>query len=145
MRIDCLHGYFKFYETAPGQVSKFMSLYDLELERSGDHFTFADLVDAPTHSITGGTFLGIPTLETLEGEPWEIMRANDLVYNFVLGLVMPILTVIGIADLDQAGNSYISNGLLLPGSLVGTDRVRDFSGFWLQDRANFKYSEVSFE
>lgn len=144
MKVECIRGYFKFSETQPGQLSRFMSLYGLEIERSGDHFTFADLVGAPDYSLAGGTFLGIPTTETFEGEPWEVMEANGLVYNFNTGLIVPALSITSIAKLEQAGNYYISNGMIVPGSIMEDgSRVTDYSAFFIWDRSNFKYSEVS--
>lgn len=141
MRIDCLHGYYKFSETDPGQLSKFASLFGLELERSGDHFTFADLVDAPTHSLTGGTFLGAPTLFAMEGPPWEVMRKNKLVYDFAKGLVVPSLAILTVCEFVQAGFTFVSNGMILAGSVTEDgSRVTDYSAFY--DRGLFRYSEM---
>jgi hypothetical protein len=143
MKVECIHGYFKFSETSPGQISHFISQFGLEIERSGDHFTFADLVDAPDYSIVGGTFLGAPCTVTTEGNPWDVMRANGLVYDFVLGFVRPIDSITQAAGIDQAGNYYVSTGMLLPGSVMdGGLRVTDYAAFFLRDRNNFKYSEV---
>ena len=143
MRVDCIHGYFKFYETYPGQISKFMSLFGLEIERNGDHYTFADLVDAPKHSIAGGTFLGAPTLETFEGEPWEVMRENNLVYDFSRGLVVPIALILQAAPVETAGNYFVSTGMIQPGSVMDDgSRVTDYAAFYIEHRANFKYSGI---
>lgn len=144
MRIECLHGYFKFSEVSPGQISRFMSIFDVEIERSGDHFTFSDLVDAPTHAIAGGLYLGAPVLNTYEGAPWEILRANDLVYHIKLGQVMPILSVINVIQLAQAGSTYVSGGMIQPGSIMEDgSRVKDYAAFYIPDSGVFKYSEVS--
>jgi hypothetical protein len=146
MRVDCLHGYYKFSETQAGQLAQFANLFGLDLERSGDHFTFSDLVDAPSYSLAGGTFLGCPTLFTMEGPPWEVMRKNKLVYDFQKGLVVPILAIITIAAVNQSGFSFVSNGMILGGSVTEDgSRVTDYAAFYLQDRANFKYSEVEFD
>jgi hypothetical protein len=69
MKIECLHGYYKFSEVGPGELSEFASMYGFELERNGDHFTFSDLVDAPNYSLLGGLFLKSPCLFTIEGPP----------------------------------------------------------------------------
>lgn len=145
MRVDCLHGYFKFQETQPGQLSRFMSLFGLELERSGDHFTFADLVDAPTYSIAGGLYLGAPATETFEGPAWEVMRKNKLVYDFTKGLVVPRAAILTFAEIVPAGNYLVSTGMLLAGSLTDEgERVTDYAAFYLEDRANFKYSGIEY-
>jgi hypothetical protein len=146
MRIECIHGYFRFYETAPGQISRFMSLFGLEIERSGDHFTFARLVDAPHYSLPGGLFLFAPTTEAFAGMPWDVMRENDLVYDFHLDLVGPIFTSLRRAELEQAGNCYVSTGMIAPGSIMDDgSRVTDYAAFYNEDRATFKYSEVGFD
>lgn len=143
MRIECIHGYFKFFETAAGQISRFTSLYGLELERSGDHFTFSDLVDAPTYSLLGGTFLGMPTIATFSGDPWEVMEENRLVYDFSVGIVRPLDSIVQLALIKQTGHSFVTSGMLLPGSLTDAGkRVKDYSAHWIQDRENFKYSEI---
>jgi hypothetical protein len=142
MRIECIHGYFKFFETKVGQMSTFMRLFEFELERSGDHFTFSDLVDAPDYSLKGGTFLGCPTTETFEGNPWEVMRENGIVYNFLTGTVVPIATILQSVKVQAAENFYVASGIILPGSVRddGT-RVTDYSAFFLNPQ--FKYSEVA--
>ncbi len=141
MIIECLHGYYKFSETKPGQLSEFANLYGLELERNGDHFTFSDLVDAPNYSLTGGLFLGAPCIFTVEGPPWEVMRKNKLVYDFQKGLVVPILAVTTVCDFVQAGFTFVSNGMILGGSITEDgSRVTDYAAFF--DQSKFKYSEV---
>jgi hypothetical protein len=144
MKIQCIHGYFKFEEREVGQMSDFISLFGLEIERSGDHFTFSDLIDAPKHSLPGGLFLGCPTTVAFEGEPWEVMRENEIVYDFSTGLVVPIATIIQTFQLQTAGNKFLSSGMILPGSVMedGT-RVRDYAAFFKNNR--FEYSEVAGE
>ncbi len=145
MRIECLHGYFKFTETRPGQMSHFVSRYGLELSRSGDHFTFTDLVDAPRLSIAGSLYLGAPATKTYSGETWEILKENGLVYNFNRGLVVPIITVTQTIKLASTGNYLVSNGMILPGSLKDAgSRVTDYAAFFSADRGDFKYSEVEY-
>lgn len=146
MRIECIHGYFKFTETAAGQISHFMSLFGLEIARSGDHFTFADLVDAPDYSLKGGTFLGAPTTETFEGEPWAVMRANGLVYDFSRGQVVPIDLITQAVQIVATGYYFVTSGMLLPGSITDDgSRVTDYAALFIPDRVNFKYSEVDYE
>lgn len=145
MRLECLHGYFKFEELEAGQISRFMSLFGLELERSGDHFTFADLVDAPTFSIAGGLYLGAPATETFEGPAWEVMRANRLVYDFNRGLVVPIDLVINFAEASVAGNYLVSTGMIAAGALTKDgSRVTDYAAFYSEAMASFKYSGIEY-
>lgn len=146
MKVECNHGYFKFTETQAGQITHFMSLFDLDISRSGDHFTFTDLVDAPHYSLAGGLFLDCPTLSTFEGTPAEVMRDNNLVYDFTLGLVVPIVSIIAHAKLSRSGFYFVSTGMLMPGSIKEDgSRVKDYSAQFLFDRVNFKYSEINYE
>ncbi len=141
MIIECLHGYYKFSETSPGQLSDFANLYGFELERNGDHFTFSDLVDAPNYALLGGLFLGSPCLFTIEGPPWEVMRKNKLVYDFTKGLVVPALTIVNVCDYKQAGFKFVSNGMILAGSVTEDgSRVTDYAAFF--DKGKFSYSEI---
>lgn len=144
MKINCIHGYFKFEETKAGQLQAFMDLFGLEIERSGDHFTFADLVDAPEYSIAGGTFLGCPTLKTFAGSPWEVMRENGLVYDFAKGLVIPKLLVLQSASIKPAGKYLVSSGMIQPGSITEDgSRVTDYAAHYIPELSQFRFSEVS--
>lgn len=127
-------------------MSNFMKLYGLEIQRAGDHFTFADLVDAPDFSIPGGTFLGCPTTELYEGRPWEVMRENAIVYNFTTGLVVPIASIIATAKIQAAGKFYAASGMLLPGSIMDDgSRVTDYAAFFTSEGLRYRYSEVTSE
>jgi hypothetical protein len=122
-----------------------MSLFGLDLARSGDHFTFSDLVDAPEYSLAGGLYLRAPAIKTYQGKPWEIMRENRLVYNFSLGLVVPIFAIIQPVKLTQAGNFLISTGMLMPGSITEDgSRVTDYSAHFGAETGQFRYSEVEY-
>jgi hypothetical protein len=146
MKIDCVHGYFIFEETSAGQFSSFMSRFDQVIERSKDHFTFEFLVNAPDYAIKGSTYLGAPVKETFEGRPWEIMRVNDLVYDFTKGLVVPIATITQAVEIKASGSFYLANGMILPGSLTDEGlRVTDYSAFYIWERLGFKYSEIDYE
>lgn len=149
MKLNCIHGYFKLEEQRAGEFSDFVSLYGVEIERSGDHFTFADLVDAPDFSLPGGTFLGCPTTELFEGEPWEVMRANGIVYDFSIGEVVPIDSVSKVVNIKSAGNFYAASdmtGMIIPGSVMDDgSRVKDYAAYFIFDRMGFKYSEVASE
>lgn len=145
MQIRCIHGYFIFREQRAGEISDFMSLFEgLELVAKDDYFTFAALVDAPSHSIEGGEVLGVTAIKTFEGKPWEVMRENELVYNFNSGLVVPIDTITRRVELVKAPNYFLSPGLILPGSVTDDgSRVTDYAAWYLFDTNKFKYSEVT--
>lgn len=145
MKIKCLHGYFIFEETKVGQISDFMSRFGLSIVSVGDYYTFEDLEGAPTHSIAGKTLFTLPATETFEGKPWEVFEANSIVYNFSTGLVLPIASVVQTVKIEQAGNKFISPGLILPDSVTEDgSRVRDYSAWYSRDTLRFVYSEIGY-
>jgi hypothetical protein len=144
MLIKCLHGYFKFYESKSGEISDFMTLSGFDLVPQDDYYTFSALKDAPKYSLLGKPYINFPAIKTYEGEPWVIMKQNQLVYHFGLGLVVPKLAVIQLIELAKTRNCYVASGLILPGSLtVEGQRVTDYSAWYLFDSQRFKYTEVS--
>lgn len=146
MRIKCINGYFIFDETDLGQLSNFMSRYGLTIVRSENYYTFEFLADAPKYSIAGGLYLGAPAIATYEGEPWEIFNQNSLVYDFTLGLVVNINTIVKVIEIDIAKDYYLSNGLILPGSrLKDGTQVKSYSAWYDKKTLQFKYSEVEVE
>ncbi len=147
MIVKCLHGYFIIRESKPGDVSKFMSLFpDADLVSKDDYFTFDLLSEAETYSLVGAPYLGIPAIVTYEGTPWEVMRANGIIYDFTLGIAKLISTVTNVTNVSRAANYYLSSGLIVPGSLKddGT-RVKDYSAWFSLDKLNYKYTELSYE
>jgi hypothetical protein len=144
MLVKCLHGFFIFQESAAGDISRFVSLFEgLEIVARDDYYTFADLLEAPDWSIEGLDYVDTPATETFHRTPWETMRVNEIVYDFQQGLVVPISTITQSAKLYPAANYYLSDGLILPGSLLedGT-RVTDYACQYLFGSGKFRYSEV---
>lgn len=145
MKLNCDHGYFKFYEMVSGEISDFVSLYGLDLVREGDFYTFEFLSGAPKYSIAGLPYLGILAIKTFEGAPSEIMRENNLVYDFNKGLVVPILSVIQRVKITPTGQYFMSDGLILPGSVTDDGkRVTDYAAWYLPNSQRYKYSEVTY-
>lgn len=145
MKIRCIHGYFIFEETRISQISDFMARYELDLVLRGTYYTFADIEEAPTYSIKGKDLLGNVATVNFEGQPWEVFEENGLVYNFETGLVVPISGVVATTTIEQAGNVFLSPGLILPGSTtVGGQRVKDYSAWFSRDTLRFRYSEVGY-
>lgn len=141
-----MHGYFIFEEMSSVQLSRYMSMTGLSIVRSGDHFTFEALQDAKKYSILGNQYLNATATKTYEGEPWEVMRQNSLVYNFNTGLLVPIESITQTVKIKTGLNYFLSNGLILPGSLTEAgSRVKDYSAWYLFESAQYRYTEVSYE
>lgn len=146
MQVKCQHGFFKFFEQRVGEIAKFSSLTEFELVPENDYFTFDFISDAPKYALIGGEYLGAQVTKTFEGEPWEIFEENKLVFDFSQDLVLPILSVVKSVELFASDNYYISNGLILPGSVTDDgQRVTDYSAYFYFDSMKFKYTEVQFE
>lgn len=145
MRFKCVHGYFFIDEFKSGDISKFASKFELEIVPKDWYYTFAFLEDAPNYSIAGGEYLGAAATVTFSGEPWDVMRENGLVYDFSAGLLKPLATVVQKADINTGANYYLSDGLIMPGSLTdGGLRVKDYTA-WHLSGDRFKYTNIGAE
>lgn len=145
MRLRCIHGYFIFQETRVGQISDFMSWSGFSLVSKGTYYTFKTLAEAPDYSLALKSVLGWPATKAFEGEPWEVFEENGLVYDFTKDLIVPILSILQITPLKEAGNRYIAPGLILPGSITSDrKRIKGFDAWFSRDRLTWLYSEVEF-
>ena len=144
MRIRCLHGFFMIDEVAAGQVGRFVSIYGLKLVAWNGVFTFPLLAGVPEYSIKGASLLGATATKTFAGTPGELFKVNGLAYNFNVGRIVPIASISRKANVSQSGNIFVSNGLVIPGSLMddGT-RVKNFTAWFSVDSMTFRYSEVT--
>lgn len=145
MKLDCIHGYFIFNETKSGQISDFMSLTGLSLVKKDTYYTFEFLQNAKNYSLVGLPYLGVPATATFEGSIGEVFEENGFVYDFTLGLVRPILSIVQKTKISLAGNRYVSNGLILPGSITdGGDRVKGYSAWYSRERQTWNYTVVEY-
>ena len=145
MQIVCIHGYFKFIEDGPGEVSDFASKYGLELVKIDDYFTFSFLEDAPDFSIAGKQFLGFTATATFAGKPWQVFKENQCVFNLLTGEVSNIFSINIKTKILLAGNMLLSEGLLQPGSVTEEGRrVMNYSAWFSRSRATWLYSEVTY-
>lgn len=145
MRVRCLHGYFIFDEMRQGQISDFMQYSDLILAPKDNYYTFEELVDVPEYSLIGKNLLNLPATALFEGKPWEVFEANEFVFDFTIGLLVPITSIARIIEIKQAGNMFVTNGLIQPGSLTADGkRVKDYAAWFSRDRLTWHYSEVAY-
>ena len=146
MKIRCLHGFFMIEEVRAGEVSDFISVTGLSLVRKENYFTFEKLDLAPEFSLEGLDYLDAVAIKTFAGRPWDVMRENELVYDFNKDLVVPIATITQMVTLQAASNYYLAPGLILPGSLTDEgERVTDYAAWFSSDTGKFKYSEVTLD
>lgn len=144
MRIRCVHGYFKFEEDFSGEIARFVNMYDMEIVSTEEgYYTFPFLLDAEMYALAGKPYLGVVATKTYEGNPWEIMRENNLVYDPSRDIVVPIETITDSLVIEETDTYYISRGLIIPGSLSKLgERVTHFSGRYIWDSNSFRYSEI---
>jgi hypothetical protein len=145
MKIESRHGYFIFEEETAGEIGRFSSVYGLELVSVEDYFTFDDLSEADEYSLIGKPFLDFPAIARFEGAPWEIMRANAVIYDIELGILKPVVSVISQISLQQSDFYYVSNSLIQPGSILNSgQRIVDFKCWYDWRVSTFKYTELGF-
>jgi len=143
MKIDCLNGFFIITESKVGQVSDFMKWSGLTIVKYGEFYTFEGLENVPEYTISGTPFLNLVATKTYQGKPWELFEENNVVFNFLTGLLTPIALIVQPVKLSVSGNKYISNGLIIPGSLLPNGKkIKSYSGYFSRDTLNFNYSEV---
>jgi hypothetical protein len=145
MKLKCLHGFYLFEETQVGQLSDYSSFTGFSLVRFRDKYTFADLEDIENYSLISKPILNYLATETFSGEPWEVFEQNSVVYDFTSGLIVPISSITTKAIVQQAGNRFVSPGLILAGSYTNTaQRVKGYSAFYSRDTQRWLYSEIEY-
>ncbi len=148
MRVRCLHGYFMFEESRAGDLSRFQSLYGFSFAPKDTYYTFEHLFEAEDYSIKGVPYMDTLdiAIDTYQGKPWDVMRANKLVYDFSTDSIKPIASVVTFAKLYTANNYFFSEGLLLPGSINSAgQRVTDYTAYFVHDALKFRYTEVLYD
>lgn len=150
MKITCLHGYYIFEPKYSAEINEFNSWFsDAPIAMSDKgHYTFKDLVDAPTHSIKGSTFMGeLLATETFEGTPWDVMRANKFVYDFSLGVIRPISLIGRVAEPMILQDRFKDGGLYIAGSTIKgiNKKMTGFTCFMDFQMFNFNYSEFYYD
>ena len=145
MKIQCLHGFYKMSEQNVGQASDFSRLYGLDLVARDGYITFDLLGGAPDHSLIGRDFLGFEAIKTFAGTPWDVFKANEVVYDFNEGVMKAISTVTGIVDVKPSGNRLVSKGLISAGSIDQEGRkISGYTAWYLRNTASWLYTEVTY-
>jgi hypothetical protein len=147
MRVICRHGHFAFYPRRASDIYTFATSFNVELEREQDYFTFSGLVGAEEYSLLGKTYLDLPAIKTYQGRPWEVMKANDFIYNMSLETIVPKSSIVGVTELTQKGLFYVCNvPLLQPGVRTVLGRqILSYSGEFSEDKFYLRILEFSYE
>ncbi len=148
MRILCRHGHFAFFPVHAGDISRFVSYYDLALARDEDYYTFPLLVGASRYSLQGKPYMGVPAIATFEGDrPWDVLRRNSLVYSLAKKALVAKASIMIQANPIQAGYYYIGESQLIqPGSLDKQGRrILSYDAEFDQDYNELRVSEMTYE
>jgi hypothetical protein len=143
LKIRCDHGHYRFYEEQMGDLSRFATRFDVELVPEDDFYTFAPIKEAKNYVLAGGLYLNVPCINTYAGNKWDIMRQNNIVFDFVLGTGRIIDTVTDFVTFKRSSKYYISQGLVPSGSFIaiGT-RLVSYTCHLNFNALKFYYSEV---
>ena len=144
MRIECLHGFFKFKPERVSDASKLNGLLNANLVKRDDYFTFARLQDAPNYTLKGKLYLDTLSEVTFEGNPWDVMRANKIVFDFASNLSVLTSAVTASVTLNKGRFNFIQDGLIVPGSLTPDGRIISYSCN-LREDLRFFYDWVEYE
>lgn len=146
MKVRCVHGYFFFEEQDYGEMSVFLSTTGFSLVPKDGYFTFPKLAIAPDFSLKGLAYVDTAAPKTFEGKPWDVMKENGLVYDFVLGMVRPITAVTSLLSISAAQQYFYSDWLISPGARANAGRqVTGYTGIFRADTTKFRYTEVSYD
>lgn len=146
MRILCRHGHFAFYPKDAREVSQFAALFDVDLVRVGDFYTFAFLEDVPDFSIQGKTLKGLPATKTFAGHPWEVMRENNFVYSLALNALVLKSLVVTPIFLQLTDDFWISDvPIIQPGSRIATgQQILSYDAEYIPEASQLRVYEVQY-
>lgn len=146
MKIKCLHGFFIIEETSIAEVSEFMRDTGLTVVPYGDNYTFDFIADAPEFSLEGMDYLGFTAVANYEGKPWEIFKANGIVYDFIKKELVSLNSIVSQSTIKKAGNKYYANGIVKAGTIATNGkRILDYNLFYSSRRSSWLYSGVGYE
>ncbi len=148
MRVLVRHGHFAFYPRKTSELSRFAKMFDVDLVRDGDFFTFDFLAGAERYSLAGKLYLNLPALETYEGRgPWDVLKQNDFVYSTALGLLVPKASITAVMQSPRSDTYFICpTPILQPGTLDATgQQILSYDAIFNDDTFQLKIIEVAYE
>jgi hypothetical protein len=123
MRIECEHGFYRFYPELSSEIDA-VELFGLGLVKHGIFYTFPALVSAPTYSIKGVD----NAIATYSGTPAEVMRQNKFVYSIADDAIVPMSSISGQVEILSSGNYLACKTIPQAGWSVYNTAVVDFTG-----------------
>lgn len=142
LMINSNRGIVKIEELKEGFAARFAAIYGIDLVQQGSHLTFSPLQNIKRYSIKGLDYIGAKASVTFEGEPSEVLEANDLFYSMSLGKAVAVSGRSYI--LSKQGFYYVNTSLIEAGSLIQTgQRVTGYRAFWTG--SFFRYGSIDLE
>lgn len=127
----------------------FCSFFDLELVREDDYYTYPALKGLKRYSIVASPYGGLPAVATYEGRhPWEVLRANDLVYSLALEALVPKASVQLLVKPVLVDDGYFvcETPMLQPGSRDALgQQILSFDGFFNRELLELQLVSYSYE
>lgn len=138
MIVNCINGFYKFIPESSGEIHIWENYNEMSLTPVDDFFTFPELAEMPNYSFIGGSFQGIALTENYAGEKSEVLRRNNIVFDYSNKMFMRKELVFDQFNYDAA---LYPNTPILPqaGSINGLKRLMGFHGFW-----NYKFNIYKF-
>jgi hypothetical protein len=129
MRVECEHGYFRFYPAYSDEVFDFMNYFKETLEWEGRFYTFPVLRTAKNYSLVGKAYSGITATKTFEGDPAKVFRQNSFVYNVRIQSVVALSSISKSIELVPSNGEMLApSSLVQPGSMAGKGKILSYEG-----------------
>jgi hypothetical protein len=133
MRVLCRSGHLAFFPNDASEVSRFMSIYKVNLVRVDNFYTFNGIASAKDYSLENHNYLNLKASKTFEGNPWDVFKANNFVYDLTSNLLILKTAVKAKVELPLVGDYYLSpNPVLQPGSVFkGGSKIMSYDGEYI--------------
>lgn len=145
MRILVRHGHFAFYPSRVSEVADFCKAFNVALVSEQDYYTFPRLKGLDDYSLPVKIYGNLPAISLWEGKPWEIMEKNKFVYSLSLGLLVPLVTIVGLIDIPNNGPYFsVRMPIIQPGLLTSTgQRVLGYDAEYVSGYQKLNIREVT--
>lgn len=126
-----------------GEVLIWQQYYN-NLVCAGDYWTFSELAELQNYSFKGRLIDFAPTIVNYAGTPWEMMKQNNIAFNYLAKKFVNKLMIVSALKYDDG---LVKNSPILPQaySIDGLNRMHSFTGFWDKNFNVFKIERFFYE
>ncbi len=140
MKINCDHGYYKFYTSSTADLFRFRAAFGVELCPKQDYFTFEELSSLEPFSLKNQPFGNLTAKASICADYGDLFKANGFVFD--LGSKKLAFS----EDIKTELKSYRSwsgslnlRGLPQAGGIIKGKKLLSFSGIFDE---SFKICEI---